>query len=162
MVEKKAQLNIEKLEEKLKECEEKRDEYLAGWQRARADFLNYKNDETKRLNSLAIFAKGEVAFNLLGILDNFDLIEKNLSKDAKKDENIKGVLQIKAQILSFLKDYGVEEIEIIGKAFNPSFAEAVEMVEVKDKESGIITEELQKGYTLQGQVIRPAKVKVSK
>ncbi len=149
----------ENLGEKLAECEKKKEEFLAGWQRARADFLNYKKEEAKRLGSLAFFAQVEVILNILPILDNF---EKAVQEKQKDSETIQGFLQIKKQIEQILKNFGVEEIKTIGEKFDPNFSEAKEEVDVKDKEQGIVIEEIQKGYTLQGKVIRPAKVKVAK
>ena len=85
--------------------------------------------------------------------------EKEIPAD-KKDEYLAGVLQIKTQIQDFLKNQGVEEIKALGEKFDPNFHEVVG--EAEGKESGIIVEEVQKGYKLQGKVIRPAKIKIIK
>jgi molecular chaperone GrpE len=153
---------LDDLRKKLAEYQKKRDEYLAGWQRARADFLNYKKEEIERIGEILKYDEEELILKILPILDNFNLVEKKLSEELKNDESVKGVLQIKAQILDFLKNQGVEEIEAVGKKFDPNFHEAVEELELKDKESGIIIEEVQKGYTIHGRILRPAKVKVNK
>jgi molecular chaperone GrpE len=158
MVEK--ELKLEELKKKLEECQKKRDDYLAGWQRARADFLNYKKEEIERIEELLKYAGVELILKMLPILDNFDLVEKRLADRLKKDENLKGILQIKTQILDFLKNEGVKEMKVVGEKFDPNFHEAVETIE--GKESGKILEETQKGYLLNGRVLRPAKVKVSK
>ncbi len=146
----------------LEQCSKKRDEYLAGWQRARADFLNYKKEEIERVGKLMFFAQANVILGILPVLDNFKIAEKKLTDDLKKNVHTQGLLKAKQELLNFFKIIKVEEIETINKKFDPNLAEAVEQVEAKDKESGIVVEELQKGYTLQGQVIRPAKVKVVK
>jgi molecular chaperone GrpE len=146
----------------LEECKKQRDEYLAGWQRARADLLNYKKEEMERFGQVLKFAGEEFVLKVLPILDNFNLIEKKLPEDLKEEENIKGVLQLKKQIEDFLKSQGVEEIKISGEKFDPNFQEAVETIEKEDMESGTILEEIQKGYTIHGRVLRPAKVKVIK
>ncbi len=153
---------LDDLRKKLTECQKKRDEYLAGWQRARADFLNYKKEEIERIEEILKYGQEESILKLLPILDNFNLVEKELPQGLKNDENVKGILQIKIQILNFLKNQGVEEVKTIGKKFDPNFHEAVEELELRDKESGIIIEEVQKGYTISGRVLRPAKVKVIK
>ena len=153
---------LEELKKTLEECLKKRDEYLAGWQRARADFLNHKKEELERMEGLIKFAMEETALRVLPILDNFYLTESKLPENLKKDENVRGILRIKNQILSFLKSQGVEEIECLGQKFDPNFQEAVEMVEKENAESGTVVEEVQKGYTLDSKVIRPAKVKVAK
>lgn len=152
----------EDLKKKLAECQKKRDEYLAGWQRARADFLNYKKEEIERIGEILKYGGEELILKLLPILDNFYLVEKKLAEELKNDENVKGILQIKAQILDFLKNQGVEEIEAIGKKFDPNFHEATETIGRKGIEPGIVLEETQKGYTIHGRILRPAKVKVIK
>jgi len=149
------------LKKKLQECEKKKEEYLAGWQRAKADFLNYKKEERERTEETLKYAGEILSLNLLPILDNFDFASKNLPKNLMEDENVKGILQIRKQILDFLKTQGVEEIEAKpGGKFDTSFHEAVETAE--GKEAGIILEEIKKGYIINGKVLRPAKVKVTK
>jgi molecular chaperone GrpE len=153
---------IEDLKKKLKECEKLKNEYLAGWQRARADLINYKKEEMERVGELIKFSANGLILKILPILDNFEIAEKKLPENLKKDENIKGVLQIKNQILNFLKEQGVEEIKSVGERFDPNFHEVVGEVEAKDKEPGTIVEEIQKGYKINGRLLRPAKVKVAK
>ena len=99
---------------------------------------------------------------ILPILDNFEIAEKKLPENLKQDENIKGILQIKNQILDFLKNQRVEEIKSLGEKFDPNFHEVMEEVEAKDKTPGTIIEEIQKGYKINGRLLRPAKVKISK
>ena len=155
---------------KLEDCEKKAAEYLAGWQRERADFLNYKKEEMERIGQLLKYAGEEMVLKFLPILDNLDVAEKKLPDDLKKDDNIKGLLQIKNQILDFLRSQGVEEIKSVGKKFDPNLHEVVEDVPaealakagVEAKESGIILEEVQRGYKINGRLLRPAKVKIIK
>jgi molecular chaperone GrpE len=153
---------IEDLKKKLKECEKLKNEYLTGWQRARADLINYKKEEMERVGELIKFSANGLILKILPILDNFEIAEKKLPENLKRDENIKGVLQIKNQILNFLKEQGVEEIKSVGERFDPNFHEVVGEVEAKDKEPGTIVEEIQKGYKINGRLLRPAKVKVAK
>jgi len=153
---------VSELKAALEKCRRQKDEYLAGWQRARADFLNYKKEEMERISQILKYANEELILKILPILDNFDLVEKELPEDLNNNEYIKGVFQIKAQLKDFLKNQGVEEIKSLGEKFDPNFQEVVQEVEVKDKESGIIIEEVQKGYLLDGKVIRPAQVKIIK
>lgn len=160
--EEKKELNIEGLKKQLEECQRLKDEYLAGWQRARADFLNYKKEEMERIGELLKYANEGFILRILPILDNFEIVEKKLPENLKNDESVKGVLQIKDQILDFLKTQGLEEIKSIGEKFDPNFHEVVEEVEVKDRETGIIIEETQKGYKIDGRLLRPARVKISK
>ena len=158
----KKELSLEELKKKLDECQKLKDEYLAGWQRARADFLNYKKEELEKVGELIKFSANGLVLRILLILDNFEIAEKKLPENLKNDENVKGILQIKNQIKDFLKSQGVEEIKSIGERFDPNFHEVIEEVEVKDKEPGMIIEEIQKGYKINGRLLRPAKVKITK
>ena len=146
----------------LEECQKKKEEYLAGWQRARADFLNYKKEEIERIKEILKYGNENLILKILPILDNFDITEKKLPENLKADVNIKGILQIKNQILDFLKNQGVEEIKSVGERFDPNFQEIVEIIGTKDKESGVVIEEIQKGYKINGRLLRPARVKVVK
>ena len=145
----KEELSLEELKKKLEECERLKNEYLAGWQRARADLLNYKKEEMERIGKLIKYADTGLILKILPILDNFEIAEKKLPENLKNDENVKGLLLIKNQIQEFLKNQGVEEIKSVGKRFDPNFHEVVEEI-AKDspplaKEPGIIVEEVQKG-----------------
>ena len=158
----KQELNIEELEKQLKGCKTKKDEYLAGWQRARADLVNYKKEEKERISQLSSYFNTDLILKLLPILYNLALAEDKIPEELKQNENIKGLLQIKIQIQGFLKDQGVQGIETLEKKFDPNFHEVVEEVEAKDMDKGIIVEEVQRGYLLKDKVLRPAKVKISK
>jgi molecular chaperone GrpE len=152
----------EELKKQLEELKMQKEEYLLGWQRERADFLNYKKEEMERIGQLMNYAGEEMVLKMLPILDNFEIVEKNLSEDAKKDANIKGLLMIKKQIQDYIKNFGAEEIKSVGEKFDPKLHETVEEVEIKDKEQGTIIEEIQKGYKINGRLMRVAKVKVAK
>jgi molecular chaperone GrpE len=154
------QITPEELKKELEEVKAQRDEYLAGWQRARADFLNHKKEERERMQEFVKFAEEELLSELLPILDTLELALAQL--EGKEDAVSKGFSQIAMQIKSFLKDHQVEEVKAEGEKFNPEFHEAAEEVEKEGVGSGIIVEVLSKGYTLHGKLMRPAKVKVAK
>ena len=159
-----------------KDLEKQCEEYLNNWKRERADFLNYKKDEAERIVTLVKYAKEDIILNILPILYNIELAEKQLPDKLKKGKGgtpqsiewTKGFLQIKKQTEEFLKKEGIEEIKTIGEKFNPETMEAVAEAEGSDSgtaeggDEGTIMEELQKGYIMDGKVIRPAKVKVTK
>jgi len=149
------------LKKKLEESEKKATEYLQGWQRSRADLLNYKKEEMERIGELLKYAMEEYALKILPILDNFEKAEKEIPPD-KKDDYLKGILQIKIQLQDFLKNQGAEEIKVVGEKFDPNLHEVIEEVKVEGGESGVIIEEIQKGYKINGRLLRPAKVKVVK
>ena len=169
--------NIKKDEPKesptqLEECEKKCDEYLNNWKRERADFINYKNEEMERIGFLGKYVKEDIILKILPILDNIYLAEKQLPENLKDNstgspqaiEWTKGFLQIQIQITEFLKKEGIEEIKTIGEKFDPSLMEATEEVSGRptSAESGVVVEEIQKGYTMDGKVIHPARIKISK
>jgi molecular chaperone GrpE len=151
------------------ELEKKCQEYLNNWKRERADFLNYKKEEMERMAILASYAKESMILKILPILDNIVLAEKQLPEKLKKGKEgtpqsiewTKGFLQIQKQITEFLKKEGIEEIETIGKKFDPHTMEIIEEVE-KEGDSDIVIEELQKGYIMNDKILRPAKVKITK
>ena len=150
------------IKKQLEESQKLRDEYLDSWKRERAAFLNYKKEEAERVGEFVKFANQELISKILPILDNIYIAEKKLPKDLKNNQWVEGILKIKSQILDFLKNQGIEEIKCLGEKFDPNFQEAIEEVKKSDSESGIIIEEIKKGYLLHGKVIRPAKVKIAK
>jgi len=150
------------LNEELEECKKKRDEYFAGWQREKADFINYKKRELERLEEVLFSAKESILLEMLPVIDNFSLAEKNISEEEKGDKNIKGLLLIGKQLLSAMKSLGIEGIECIGKKFDPTMHEAVGEKEHETIEPGTVIEEVEKGYRIGERIIRPSKVKISK
>ena len=153
---------IGNLKKGLRELEKQKDEYLAGWQRSRADFLNYKKEEAVKIGEILKYANEDLVLEILPILDSFDLVEKQLPENLHNNEYIKGIFQIKNQLKNFLKNQKIEEIQTVGEKFDPNFQEVVEEVTVEDKESGIVVEETQRGYVMNGKLLRPARVKISK
>jgi len=162
-------------EEKPNEIEElnqKCEEYLNGWKRERADFLNYKKEEMERIGQLVKYANEELILKILPILDNIYLAESHVPEELKNNQWIEGFNQIKNQLCDFLKKEGIEPMKTLYEKFDPNYMEVVEEVSVRDaphktdgwksEESGIVVEVVQMGYTLHGKVIRPAKVRVTK
>jgi molecular chaperone GrpE len=156
----KEEKTIEEIEKMLEEVEQKKEEYFLGWQREKADFLNYKKQEFDRLKGTLCIAKESVFEEVIPVLDSFRLAEKAISEEDKNNKSVIGLLMIKKQLEDALKALGLEEIESVGKPFDPSLHEAVEQVE--KEEPGMIIEEIEKGYYYNGKVLRPSKVKVGK
>ena len=142
------------LKKELEEMKKERDEYLRGWQRARADLLNYKKEEMERIKGLMEYSQAEFLLNMLPILDNLERAEQTI-----KDQ---GFLQIGKQFRDFLKSQGVEELRVGKEKFNPEFHEAVGEVEGTGLEPGTVAEVVEKGYTLNKKLLKPAKVKTAK
>jgi molecular chaperone GrpE len=95
---------LKKAKKQLKSCQSERAEYLAGWQRAKADLINYKKEQDKNNSDLFKFANENLIIEFLLVLDSFELALKH-----GKDDGIK---QLHNQLLSILKSNGVEEIDI--------------------------------------------------
>jgi molecular chaperone GrpE len=152
---------LEILKKQLEEEKKKSDEYHDHWKRSLADFQNYKKRQSELFTDLVNSAGEEMIMAILPIFDTFCLAVNYVPKDIKDTDWAKGVLQIKSQFGDLLKSKGLEEIKSVGEKFNPEFHEAVEMIE-SEKPEGEILEEVQKGYKLNGLVIRTAKVKVAK
>jgi molecular chaperone GrpE len=152
----------EDLKKRMEECEKKRDDYLKGWQRSQADFINYKKEEIARMKEILKYGGAELILTFLPILDNFEKAEKETPKELQDNQYFKGILQIKKQIQDFLKNQGIKEIESVGKKVDLNLHEIVGEVEMKDKESGTIIEETQKGYLFEDKLLRVAKVRISK
>ncbi len=147
------------LTEKLAEAEKQRDEYLAGWQRAKADFINYKKEEFAHLEEVARYGSEDLIGDLITVLDNFDLGLRAFEKNGTVE---KGVYLIRSQIEDILKKRGLTKIIIKpGDPFNPAVAEA--MTEVESEQSpGTIVEEIEPGYKLHDRVLRAARVIIAK
>ena len=159
---KEAGANLKDLKKDLELCQKQRDEYLSGWRRAKADYLNYKKEEMDRFEKMVNFANEKFILGILPVLDSFDISRKQMPEELLKNEYVKGLFQTESQLQNFLKNNGVEEIDFSEGMFDPNFQEAVEEVEGTGKESGIVIEEVKKGYKLHGKVIRPTAVKVAK
>lgn len=150
---------IEELKQKLTQIEKEKDEYLSGWQRARADLSNYKKDEMLRFGEFSKYAIEKLVLDLIPVIDSFDLGIAAMEKNGPVD---KGIYMIKAKLEDVLKDYGLKKINVeINKPLNPEIAEPIIEVE-SDKEPGLVLEEVEAGYKLHDKIIRPARVKVSK
>lgn len=152
--------------EELEKCQQEKDEYLNNWKRERADFINYKKDEAKRVEEIVKFANESVILDLIEMLDNLEVVRKNFPDNIRDkteewlDELDKGIKKFE----EFLNRYGVEKIKIVDSStsseqvkFDPLLHEAVEVEEEGDK---VI--EVRAGYTMHDRVIRPARVKIVK
>ncbi|MCF0143579.1 MAG: nucleotide exchange factor GrpE [Firmicutes bacterium] len=148
----------EKGEEKTEEkAEEKEEEGDAKYLRLMADFQNYKKRVEKEKKDLYSYANEKIMSELLAVIDNF---ERALEQDA--GEGFKeGMEMIFKQLGDVLKTSGLEEIPALGEDFDPNVHNAVMAEETEEYESGKVSGVMQKGYTLNGKVIRPSMVKVA-
>ena len=150
---------LDEQQEKLAALEKQRDEYLNGWQRAKADFINYKKEEMKHLEDIARYGSEDLIKDLIVVLDNFDLGLRSLEKAGPVE---KGVYMIRTQIEDILKKRGLVRIDLKpGDAFDPMIAEALSEV-VAERPPGSIVEQIEPGYRLHDKVLRAARVIIAK
>lgn len=154
-------MQSKKSDNKIKELENKILEVENGWKRTQADFLNFKRKTEEDRINLVKNAASNIISDLLPILDNFSLAAKHIPENLENDNWVQGVKVIEKQFDSILSDNGLEKVASIGQQFDHNLHEALESVE-SDELEGTIIEELLPGYLLNGDLIRPAKVKVSK
>ena len=129
------------------------------FQRLQADFTNFRNRTQAEKQQLGAFVKAEIITKLLPIVDNFErALESAQSEEAQN--YVKGFAMIYESLVQTLHSLDVEEIKALGVEFDPNFHQAVLNGPDENYEDNQICQVLQKGYTVEGQVIRPAMVKV--
>ncbi|MEK7648445.1 MAG: nucleotide exchange factor GrpE [Patescibacteria group bacterium] len=164
------QLTIEEALKKIDELTQSADalkkqneEYLDGWKRAKADYINFKNEQEKRSKELAQFASYALVMQLLPISEHFRKAFGYVTEELRPSEWVKGIEQIYRQLKEVLKGMGIEEMEgSVGKAFDPSLHQAVGNERRDDFDDGVVTQETDGGYTFHGRVVIPSKVIVNK
>jgi len=141
--------NIQNLEEKLKA--------------STAELINYRKRKDEEVAAKLKFANQDLIMDILPVLDNFDrAIKLQKSDDINLNKFLNGFKMLYNTLNETLKKYGVEEIDCLGKEFDPNFHEAMLIDKDETQADNIITEVLIRGYILKGRVIRPASVKVNK
>jgi len=128
--------------------------------RERADAMNVRKRAEDEKLKLGSYYKALVVKELLPTIDNFERALKSVPKELESNDYIKGIESIVKQFAATLNKLGVERIKTVGEVFNPELHEAVTMDEGDGKEE-IVTEELQSGYTMSGEVLRHSMVRVS-
>lgn len=140
------------------ETEDANTKYL----RLAADFQNFKRRTEQEKSDIYKYANEKFATGLLEVLDNFDRAIEQENQDTSIDENfLEGMKMIFSQLQNVLKQNGVEEIDALGKPFDPLLHHAVMTENTDEFESGEVTKVMQKGYTLKDKVIRPSMVAVA-
>ena len=153
---------IKSLKDKLEKCQSEKQEYLDGWQRAQADFINYKKNNDSVFIQAKELATIDVVESLLPILDSFDMaLNGNFDDSFKKW--LTGFEYVHQQFKRVLEQYNVQEINPLNEPFSPELHEALEEV-VTDNESAdhTVAQVILKGYRTPKRIIRAAQVKVYK
>ena len=147
--------DLETLKKSLAEEKEKAEGYLANWQRAQADFVNYKRRSEQEREEIGKFANSLLMLNLLPILDDLERAFTSIPPELVKLTWVDGIRLIERKLQASLEAHGLSQIKAEGEPFDPNLHEAVRHGKGKE---GIVIEEVQKGYKLNDRVIRPAMV----
>jgi molecular chaperone GrpE len=155
---------VKKLREKLKKCQAENKGNLDGWQRCRADLINYKKETDQRFANITDLAKENSIIQFLPVLDSFNMAFANKETWDKIDANWRqGIEYIYSQMTSVLENNGVSSFAEIGDQFDPKMHEATEEIETEDpNKDHLIHSVLQKGYRKGEKILRVAKVKVNR
>jgi molecular chaperone GrpE len=129
--------------------EQKAEEYLNNWKRERADFLNYKKDEAKRVEEFVKYANEDIILEVMELIDDIEIA-------AREVPGI-GLEHVLKKFSDLFKKYNVERIDVEGKKFDPELHEAVEI-----EKEGERLKEIRAGYKMRDKVVRPARVKIVK
>ena len=151
-----------KLVEKLDALTKEKDDLYAKLQRLSADYANYQKRSVKQIADSVSYEKEMVIKSLLPAIDNFE--HTIVNSENAEDINVlaKGIKIVYDQIIDILKSHNVEQIKALGEPFDPSLHQAMMRRSETENEDGIVLEEFQKGYKLNGRVIRPSNVIVNK
>jgi molecular chaperone GrpE len=145
------------LKEALAEANARAEANLAGWQRAQADFINYKRRSEQEKAETIQFANSVIMLSLLPILDDFERAFIAIPPSLHKMSWVDGIKLVERKLWANLEAQGLATIKALGEPFDPNLHEAVRQDRGKE---GIVIEELQKGYKLHDRVIRPTMVVV--
>ncbi len=140
----------------LKEAQEKADKYLDMALRLQADFDNYRKRKERETEEYKKYATSGIVTELLTIVDDLD---RALEHASEENDLVVGIRGVRTNLMKILENNGLQEIPADGK-FDPNYHEA--LMAVEGEEDDQIAEVFQKGYTLNGKVIRFTKVKVTK
>jgi molecular chaperone GrpE len=156
------QKKTEELSKIAEGLQKEKDEIFAKLQRVAADYDNYQKRTARQTAESIAYEKDRIIKALLPVMDNFEHLLANANCGAQDEALLKGVRIIYDQMLGVLKGLGVEQIKAAGERFDPAYHQAITIRSENGKEEGIILEELQRGYMLNGRVIRASRVAVNK
>jgi molecular chaperone GrpE len=144
-------------EEALAEEKKRAEEYLANWQRAQADFINYKRRAEQERLEFNSFANANLVLGILPVLDDLERAIKAIPEDFNGHDWVEGVKLVERKFKTTLEGQGVKPILALGMAFDPKLHEAIRHEKGKE---GMVIAEYQKGYVLNDRLLRPSRVSV--
>src|SRR3989344_3760830 len=153
---------LKKLRADLKACKKEKEEFLTGWQKERADFINYKKEEDNRKALFSEAMRERILTRFLSVLDSFAMAFANKDAWEKVDPNWRrGIEHIHSQLDAVFEEYGVKPVGEVGETFDPNIHQSIDLVPTTQKElDHKIAEVVQKGYKLGERILRPARVNV--
>jgi molecular chaperone GrpE len=149
------------VEKETETMEAKANEYLAGWQRAKADYANLQRDADMRLADLRKYAGAAFVSELLPVIDTFRKAMEKPPEDAGAKQWVDGIGHIRSQLESVLAKAGVTNIDATGVPFDPQLHEAMMQQPAEGVPPGSVVSILEPGYRMHDRVLRPAKVIVA-
>lgn len=150
------------LQHELEQAKAQAHEYLEGWQRARAEFANYKKRVTRDQEEARMRIAAETLTKYLGVIDDLERALKERPEEGEAAAWAEGIELIYRKMYGVLDTEGVEIIEADGEYFDPTLHEAISHDESEDHEEGEVIEVVQPGYRMGDRVLRPAMVRVAK
>jgi molecular chaperone GrpE len=150
---------LESLRDQLRVARVDAEEQLRGWQRAQADYTNYRRRVEQEREDFVRYAEAGIIRDLLPVLDDLERALANLPAELRDVTWVEGVTLIERKLRSLLDQHGLTPIEALGKEFDPHEHEAV-MRDGEPGEATVVTGELQRGYRLHDRVLRPTLVRV--
>lgn len=152
---------LQELRSQVESLQAEKDEVFEKLQRVSADYANFQKRVSKQIADTLAYEKDKIIKTLLPALDNFEHTLQNAHSAEEVDVLVKGVRIIYDQMLDILKSHGVEQIEALGERFDPAMHEAMMRKAEPEQEENVVIEEFQKGYKVNGRVIRPTKAIIS-
>lgn len=147
--------NIDELKKALVEEKERAEANLVGWQRAQADFINYKRFAEQDKAETCKYANINLLVNILPVLDDFERALAAVPPDNIDHQWVEGLKLIDRKFHDILEKQGISSIQTVGEEFDCRTMEAISCTQGK---KDIVLQEVEKGYVLVDKVIRPAKV----
>lgn len=156
------QEDITDLKKELEEIRLKSEEYLEGWQRARAEFANFRKRVERDREQTHQVAAGNIMRSFLEVFDDLERALKNRPQEGEGAVWAGGIELIYRKFLKILESQGVKPMQAEGELFDPNLHEAITHEESPGHESGEIIEVVQTGYMIGDRILRPALVRVAK
>ncbi len=160
-VEKSIENELEESRKALKEERNRADDYLNRLKYLQADFENFQKRVNREMLELAKYGNERLIVKALNVVDDLERAIKSGKETDSKEALIDGIELILKELKEILRKEGLEEVNAIGKSFDPNLHEAVAQVQTEDHPDNTVIEEIRKGYLLKGRLIRPSSVKVA-